>query len=520
MAAEEEKSRSNTNLFILFLSLAVFIRSAKASWEDHRYNAGDPVPFFVNKVGPLNNPSETYWYYDLPFCRPDQVIKKESSLGEVLNGDRLTNAKYKLNFREDKDSESICKKTLSKEEVTKFRDAIKKDYYYQMYYDDLPLWGFVGKAEESMETMNETEPRYYLFNHIQFNVIFNQNQVIEISAFSDPSYVVNVTDNAETEAEFMYSVRWSGTPMHFGNRMDKYLKSSLLPHHLELHWFSIINSVVIVVLLIGFLVTTFFRTIKNDMIKYSQKDRQEDKEEVGWKNVHGDVFRYPPYKSLLCGVLGTGIQLLILVLFIFVLAFMGAFYPHNRGAMFSSLFIVYALTSVVAGYTSSSLHTQWGGMIPIKNMLLTLFLFPGPLFVIFSVLNTIAIIHNATAALPFGTILLILLVWILVTFPLLIAGHIFGRSTTNEFQAPCATKRIPTDIPPLSWYRRTIPQMFLAGFLPFSGILIELHYILTSLWGHKIYTIYSILFVLFIILIIATMFLSITFPICFYCLVI
>ncbi|XXG65026.1 hypothetical protein AAC387_Pa05g2829 [Persea americana] len=355
MAAEEEKSRSNTNPFILFLSLAVFIRSAKASWEDHRYNAGDPVPFFVNKVGPLNNPSETYWYYDLPFCRPDQVIKKEESLGEVLNGDRLTNAKYKLNFREDKDSESICKKTLSMEEVTKFRDAIKKDYYYQMYYDDLPLWGFVGKAEESMETMNETEPRYYLFNHIQFNVIFNQNQVIEISAFSDPSYVVNVTDNAETEAEFMYSVRWSGTPVHFGNRMDK----------------------------------------------YSQKDRQEDKEEVGWKNVHGDVFRYPPYKSLLCGVLGTGIQLLILVLFIFVLAFMGSFYPHNRGAMFSSLFIVYALTSVVAGYTSSSLHTQWGGMIPIKNMLLTLFLFPGPLFVIFSVLNTIAIIHNATAALPF-----------------------------------------------------------------------------------------------------------------------
>ncbi|KAJ8641512.1 hypothetical protein MRB53_018206 [Persea americana] len=344
---------------------------------------------------------ETYWCYDLPFCRPDQVIKKEESLGEVLNGDRLTNAKYKLNFREDKDSESICKKTLSMEEVTKFRDAIKKDYYYQMYYDDLPLWGFVGKAEESMETMNETEPRYYLFNHIQFNVIFNQNQVIEISAFSDSSYVVNV-DSAETEVEFMYSVRWGGTSVHFGNRMDKYLKSSLLPHHLELHWFSIINLVVIVVLLVGFLVTTFFRTIKNDMIMYSQKDQQEDKEEIGWKNVHGDVFRYPPYKSLLCGVLGTGVQLLILVLFIFVLAFMGAFYPHNRGAIFSSLFIVYALTSVVAGYTSSSLHTQWGGMIPIKNMLLILFLFPGPLFVIFSVLNTIAIIHNATAALSFG----------------------------------------------------------------------------------------------------------------------
>lgn len=149
-------------------------------------------------------------------------------------------------------------------------------------------------------------------------------------------------------------------------------------------------------------------------------------------------------------------------------------------------------------------------VLQIKNMLLTLFLFPGPLFVIVSISNTIAIIFNATAALPFGTILLVLLIWILVTFPFFIAGHIFGRSTTNEFQAPCATKRIPTDIPPLSWYRRTIPQMFLAGFLPFSAILIELHYIITSLWGHKIYTIYSILFIIFIILIIVTIFLSIT----------
>lgn len=185
----------------------------------------------------------------------------------MLNGDRLTNARYKLNFREGKDSETICKKTLSSEEVSKFRDAVKKDYYYQMYYDDLPLWGFIGKVEESMETVNETEPSYYLFKLIQFNVLYNQNQVIEITAFSDPNYVVNVTEDTETEVEFMYSVRWDVTPVLFESRMDKYMNSSLLPRLLELHWFSIVNSVVIIVLLVGFLATAFFRTLKNDMIK-------------------------------------------------------------------------------------------------------------------------------------------------------------------------------------------------------------------------------------------------------------
>ena len=43
----------------------------------------------------------------------------------------------------------------------------------------------------------------------------------------------------------------------------------------------------------------------------------------------------------------------------------------------------------------------------------------------------------------------------------------------------------------------------MAGFLPFSAIYIELHYIFASLWGHKIYTLFGILFLAFIMLIIA-----------------
>ena len=43
----------------------------------------------------------------------------------------------------------------------------------------------------------------------------------------------------------------------------------------------------------------------------------------------------------------------------------------------------------------------------------------------------------------------------------------------------------------------------MAGFLPFSAIYIELHYIFASLWGHKIYTLFGILFIAFIMLIIA-----------------
>jgi len=50
-------------------------------------------------------------------------------------------------------------------------------------------------------------------------------------------------------------------------------------------------------------------------------------DESGWKLVHGDVFRTPPYPMLLSAVVGTGTQLLVLTLGVLLLAVMGMFYP-------------------------------------------------------------------------------------------------------------------------------------------------------------------------------------------------
>lgn len=40
----------------LILLLLTNLRSISSSLDNHRYNVGDHVPLFVNKVGPLNNP--------------------------------------------------------------------------------------------------------------------------------------------------------------------------------------------------------------------------------------------------------------------------------------------------------------------------------------------------------------------------------------------------------------------------------------------------------------------------------
>lgn len=148
-------------------------------------------------------------------------------------------------------------------EVSVFRDAVIRDFYFQMYYDDLPLWAFVGKVEE--EYWNLSGPKYYLFKHVQFDVIYNDNQVIEIKGFSDPNDVMDITEDAEIDVEFTYSVNWNASSANFKSRMDKYSKASLLSIRQKMHWFSFINSIVIIFLLTGFLTLLIMRRLKNDM---------------------------------------------------------------------------------------------------------------------------------------------------------------------------------------------------------------------------------------------------------------
>ncbi|KAG4139211.1 hypothetical protein ERO13_D07G177200v2 [Gossypium hirsutum] len=462
------------------LALAVVVvcgvAQVRSSASDHRYTAGDEVPLYANKVGPFHNPSETYRFFDFPFCSSAPVKEKKEALGEVLNGDRLVSAPYRLDF------------LLTKEEVAKFRTAVSKNYYFQMYYNDLPIWGFLGKVDKEGKA-DPSEYKYYLFKHLIFEILYNKDRVIEITVRSDPNSLVDLTQDEPVNVDFMYTVKWKETETPFEKRMDKYSQSSSMPHHLGIHWFSIINSCVTVLLLTGFLATILMRVLKNDFVEYAHDEESaDDQEETGWKYIHGDVFSTS---------------------FIFILALVGVFYPYNRGALFTALVVIYALTSLIAGYTAASFYCQLEGTNWVRNLLLTGSLSCGPLFVTFCFLNTVAIAYKATAALPFGTIVVIFLIWALVTSPLLILGGIAGKNTKAEFQAPCRTTIYPRVIPPLPWYQQTLPQMAMAGFLPFSAICIELYYIFASVWGHRIYTIDSILFIVFILLLIVSAFVTV-----------
>ena len=437
--------------------------------------------------------------------------RKSEDLGEVLMGDRLARSPYEIDFGVDKENADLCAQFLERKEVEKFRRVVKNDYYFQMLFDDLPIWGFIGKVEKIMRAGGAAENKYFLFTHVHFEISYNDDRVIEINLSTDPLKTVDITADEAMSVRFSYSVHWKKTRVEFKDRMDKYSRYSFLPEHIEIHWFSIVNSCVTVVLMMGFLASILLRVLKNDFVKFAKDEEMlESQEESGWKYVHGDVFRFPRGRSLFAAIICTGAQLAFLVGFVFVLALIGAFYPYDTGSVIATCIIGYAFTAGIAGYVSANTYRQMGGENWVRNVLLTCVLFCGPLGIVFSFLNTVAIFYRSTAALPFGTIVSFILLWTVVTIPSTIFGGIAWKNAPADFNAPVRTTKYPREIPVLPWYRSTIPQMCIASFLPFSAIYIELYYIFASVWGHNVYTIYSVLFVVFVILILVTAFMTIS----------
>lgn len=80
---------------LYFLCLITFVTSVFLQYEPDEH-----VVLWVNKVGPYNNPQETYNYFSLPFCRPQgKVSHRWGGLGEVLGGNELVDSGIEIKFK-------------------------------------------------------------------------------------------------------------------------------------------------------------------------------------------------------------------------------------------------------------------------------------------------------------------------------------------------------------------------------------------------------------------------------------
>lgn len=196
----------------------------------------------------------------------------------------------------------------------------------------------------------------------------------------------------ENEILWTYSVRWEESEIPWASRWDTYLAMK----DVQIHWFSIINSIVVVLCLSGvfnffdyewlfffpgFLSVIIVRTVRRDIANYNKdEDIEETLEETGWKLVHGDVFRPPPNSLLLVILVGTGIQLLGMVvvtvcmfnfyqnrkrfLLFIVFAMLGMLSPASRGSLTSAGLFLYCFMGLISGYFAGRLYKTLRGVQP------------------------------------------------------------------------------------------------------------------------------------------------------------
>jgi len=546
------------SLLVIVSSFAIFPYAfylpgvAPAEYED-----GEPIGLSVNKLTSVHTQLPIR-YYDLPFCRPkkegsnvDDIQDDRENLGEILLGDIIENSPYLLEAKKTVDCRVVCPpQVYTKAQLEDFADKIVQEYRVHWIVDNLPaatkkvLTGPDGETMTvyeagfplgemipvSVEKPEETIPA--INNHVDMTILYHEDEErfrgmrvvgFEVKARSiqhatewtdkdkdpftypetcapgnkqpiSPQYV---NQKKNTTIVWTYSVKWEESPIRWASRWDVYLMMT----DDQIHWFSIINSLMIVLFLTGMVAMIMMRTLHADFRRYREMENSEEaQEETGWKLVHGDVFRPPSRPMLLSVSVGSGVQVFTMVVITMIFAVLGFLSPANRGGLMTAMVVLLVVMSIFAGYFSARVYKMFKGKSWKQCTILTATMYPGITFGIFLFLNLCIWGEKASGAVPFLILLELMGMWFGISVPLTFFGAYFGYKKPVA-DPPVRVNQIPRQIPEQVWYMKPIFSILMGGILPFGAIFIELFFILSSIWLHQFYYLFGFLFIVFVILV-------------------
>lgn len=126
-----------------------------------------------------------------------------------------------------------------------------------------------------------------LWTHLDFNIEYNGNSVIFANVSVKDVKPVILEEGAgvvvggvgvgghSLTVTHTYSVRWFESNLPHSRRAERLRDYSFFPKTLEIHWLSIINSLVLVVLLLGFVIIILMRVLKNDFARLVNSRKAE-----------------------------------------------------------------------------------------------------------------------------------------------------------------------------------------------------------------------------------------------------
>lgn len=499
-----------------------------------------------------------YEYYDLPGCplpletegRKRKRMRK--NLGSRLQGHDMKPAPFDVYTLKDRPCTPMCLVRLEGTKLRWMRKIIERQYRVQLQLDSLPVLmrskelnyavrgypvGFrapVAASERRRTKSQKTD--LYLYNHLKFAVTYHEDPQqfdgIRITGFdvhpvsiahdipgtgvvtansqistcqgmdveNDPERFLNLSyDQGDSiSVVYSYDIQWIQNDLEWADRWDVYLVGA--PDD-DIHYYSIVNSLMIVLFMTGAIATIMIRTLRKDISGYNEMATLEEaQEETGWKLVHGDVFRPPQaYPMLLSVMVGTGAQIGAAFVFALLLAIFKITNSMNKGQMLTSIILLYVLCGSIAGYISARIYKYCEAKNWKFNSIITATALPGVFVCMFSLLNIFLSVAGAATAVSFWTILALFLMWVCISAPLVFAGAFVGLKA-SAIETPTKTNQIARFIPEAPWHMSSLVTMLMGGILPFGSVCIELAFIMSALWLHQIYYVMGFLLAVLAIL--------------------
>jgi transmembrane 9 superfamily member 2/4 len=310
------------------------------------------VTLYVNRLN-TEESVIPYEYHHFDFCLAEESNSPVENLGQVVFGERIRPSPYTIKFLENKTCQLLCKKsykggdTDSDRRLMVLKKGISLNYQHHWIIDNMPVtWcyplsnerqycstGFpmgclVRKSknpedEEScpINSLYNKPGTYYPFNHVDLVITYHSGQKEEwgnafkqnggriVSVKVTPSSIRHDSTTLTPEScnnmnpmevpsaplengkgldiIYTYSVKFvQNNTIKWSSRWDYILES--MPHT-NIQWFSILNSLVIVLFLSGMVAMILLRTLHKDIARYNQMDSGEDAQEEFGELSHASV---------------------------------------------------------------------------------------------------------------------------------------------------------------------------------------------------------------------------------------
>jgi transmembrane 9 superfamily protein 2/4 len=271
-------------------------------------------------------------YYRLPFCQPEGGPKMASeNLGEFLTGNKIQNSPYSINMLKEMYCEKLCQIVLDKPETARLRLHIKYDYHNNWIIDNMPS-ATIMNLQNGMQRrryaggfpigfMDSDKKQPYIYNHVNIHIDYhempNQEGYRVVGFAVEPLSVHHEFEgNYEWDGEamegmnkplstcpntgpgllerssirefqavkagqkilFTYGVTWNPSEIEWSSRWDVYLsEDGLVPA--QVHWYSITNSILVVLFLSLLVVSILVRNLRRDIAAYNALATLADEEQ-------------------------------------------------------------------------------------------------------------------------------------------------------------------------------------------------------------------------------------------------